>query len=134
MAKVVISPILNDDRKLKMYCIKMDTFLMMHFACVLMTLNTRSSARYIPAGHGQSVDEIVNAVGEKVQITNDFLSLFVALVVVMRTFFVRVFKYFFKNQKRQNSTCIYYKITNDEKQKVFVKELLCNEIQNVFLC
>ena len=54
------------------------------------------------------MNEIVNAVGEEVQITNDFLSLLVGLVVVVvRTLFVRVFKYFFKNQKCQNSTCKY---------------------------
>ena len=65
------------------------------------------------------MNEIVNAVGEEVQITNDFLSLLVAVVVVVvRTFFVRVFKYFFKNQKCENSTCKYI-IYN-----VFAKELL----------
>ena len=53
------------------------------------------------------MDEIVDAVGQQVQISNDFLSLGIVFAVIVVIFFVIliwVFKYLFKNQEGENST------------------------------
>ena len=60
----------------------------------------------IPAGYCQAMNKIVNAIGQKVEVANYLFSLLIAFVVVVgRTFFVRVFKYLLKDQKGQDSTC-----------------------------
>ena len=51
------------------------------------------------------MDKIVNAICEKIQVSNDLLPLLIAFIVVVGTFFVRVFEDLLENAESEYPTC-----------------------------
>ena len=56
-----------------------------------------------PPGHSQTVDEVVYTVCSKIKIADDFL-FFIAFIVILRLTVLSGLKYFFQNQKCEDST------------------------------
>ena len=63
----------------------------------------RLNCNSLPTGYSQAVDKVVYTVCSKIKIADDFLSIFIAFIVILRFIVLRGLKYFFQNQKCEDS-------------------------------